>query len=49
MGKYLDAEAPQKAIDLYLNELTHVEQQSLQPEALDRLTAKAGASSKSAA
>ena len=43
MSRYLDAEAPQKAIDFYLDELTHVEQQRLQPETLDRLTAKAGA------
>ena len=43
MGKYLDAEAPQRAIDLYLDELTHVERQRLQPETMDRLTAKAGA------
>ena len=43
MGTYLDAEAPQKAVDLYLDELAHVGQQHLQPETLDRLTAKAGA------
>jgi predicted flap endonuclease-1-like 5' DNA nuclease len=43
MGKYLDADAPQKAIDLYLNELSHVERQRLQPDTLEKLTAKAGA------
>ena len=40
MGKYLDTEAPRKAINLYLDELTHVERQQLQPETMARLTAK---------
>jgi predicted flap endonuclease-1-like 5' DNA nuclease len=43
MGKYLDAEAPREAVDLYLRELTHVERDHLQPETLERLTAKASA------
>jgi predicted flap endonuclease-1-like 5' DNA nuclease len=43
VGRFLDKEAPQKAVDLYLEGLTNVERKRLQPEYVEKLTAKARA------
>jgi predicted flap endonuclease-1-like 5' DNA nuclease len=43
VGKYLDQDAAQRAVDLYLAELTNVERERLQPEYVEALTAKARA------
>jgi predicted flap endonuclease-1-like 5' DNA nuclease len=43
MGRYLDERAPQEAVDLYLEGLTNVERERLQPEYVEKLTAKARA------
>jgi predicted flap endonuclease-1-like 5' DNA nuclease len=43
VGKYLDQDAPQRAVDLYLAGLTNVERERLQPEYVERLTATARA------
>ena len=43
MGRYLDEKAPQEAVDLYLEGLANVERERLQPEYVEKLTAKARA------
>ena len=42
MGKFLADDAPQRAVDRYLETLTNVERQRLQPEFLKQLVEKTG-------